>query len=160
MNDIPALAGQTFYRGLAAPSRAGSYSYIGIQNPAGSGINVFFDAMYPWPGFSMLSTEYGIQRYATPFNEAPFQDVFSTFLCPTKYGAANSKTVLWGGTYPDLLNPQQDYVFQCAPTNAEPNLIRFPYPIIITPGDGIALWNTYMGHENKAGLWVRECPIA
>lgn len=158
MRDAEALAGCCFYRGVAAPSRAGSYSYVGLINPPTSGVNAFVDAFYPWPGYAGASTEYGNHHYATPFDQAPFQDVYSTFLVCTKYSMPNSKTKIWCGTYSGIVNPQVDYIWQCAPAEREPHLQHFPYPLVIVPGDGIVFWSTYIGHENKVGIWLREKP--
>ena len=48
--DIQALAGQTFYRAVAAPGLPHQCGYIGIMNPVGSRIRTFVDALYVWPG--------------------------------------------------------------------------------------------------------------
>lgn len=158
--DTEALAGQTFYRAVAAPSQAGSCPYVGIINPLGSGIRTFVDALYIWPGLPSLSAEVGLIHYATAFNEAPFTEAYSTFLVPNHYGSPNSKTVLWCGDYPANVEPQIDYIFQ-GPNNAQPSFLeKPPYPYaIIEPSDGVVLWCSTQGYELKAGIWIRELPL-
>ena len=160
--DAAALAGQTFYRAVAAPSGAGTDAYIGLQNPTGSGINTFVDALYVWPGLAGASAEVGIMKYNTPFNKAPFTKAYSTFLVSNYYNGANakSKTVIWCGDYPTNANPQIDYIFQ-GPNNNQPSTLeKPPYPYaILAPGQGIAIWMTTPNSEMKVGIWIRELPV-
>lgn len=158
LDDAEALAGQTFYRALAAPGVAGLYSFIGVFNPAGSGIDTFIDAMYVWPGVAGQSTEYCVFHYAAPFSTPAFSNVAGPLpILPTMYGKPNGKTQLWLGTYPSWpLQVQVDYLFQSQDNAHEPVFYKFPYPIILTPGDGIAFGNPCPGYENKAGIWIRE----
>lgn len=161
-HDIEAIAGQTFYRAIASPSRAGYCSYIQLYNPPDSSVSVFLDALYIWPGIA-VSGEYGIIRYATPFDDPSLHgvvlDVFSAPLLPTRYRAASPRCRLLAGTYPGNIEPQIDYFFQGPPTSEQATLFTFPYPIIFGPGDGIVLWNPTPGIEGKAGIWLREKSI-
>ena len=159
--DAEALAGQTFYRAVASPAVPGQCGNIGILNPLNSGIRTFVDALYVWPGLPSGSGEVGIIHYATPFNQAPFAAVYSTFLVPNYYGMPKSKTVLWLGTYPTNVGPQIDYIFQ-GPNQTTPGKLEIPpYPYaILNPGDGIVLWLSTPGYELKAGIWIRELPVS
>lgn len=155
--DAEALAGQTFYRAVAAPSTPGSCAYVGLQ--AGPDVQVFLDAVYVWPGLPGASAEIGIIHYNTPFDQAPFTKAYSTFLVPNHYGKPNSKSTIWAGNYPTNVEPQIDYIFQ-GPNNNQPGrLEQPPYTYaILDPNDMVVFWMSTPGFELKVGLWIREMP--
>ena len=163
--DTEALAGQTFYRGLATPPVTGKYGYLQVLNPTGSGIRVFIDDFGVWPGLPGVVAEVGIMHYATPFVNLPsalpgFIYTGTVPLNCTHYGQPNSKTELSLAAYQGILNPWIDYVMTGPSNTIVQRLEHGPYPLIIEPGDGIIFWNPTMSYELKVQLWLRELPLS
>jgi hypothetical protein len=152
--DADALAGRTFYRGVAGPGVPNNYSYIGLVNPLNSGVTVYVDAYEIWPGLPGAAAEIGILRWGGVFPGSPQVPLAATYK-----GKSDSRSIIWLAAYPALVNPFIDYV-PVGPNNGTPSMLTTPpYPIIISPNDGIAFWNPTKGYELKVGLWIREYPI-
>lgn len=169
--DQAALNCWTFERALAGPgpSTMGptNNSYIEMINPADSGVYVFIDSIYAWPGLPGLAGEEGMMYYATPFNDSHLQGIISAMQGPLPvfttvydgYCPLKGKLQLYIGGYPGNLEADVHYFWQGG-SNATPSVNDvMTYPIVLGPSQGVVFVNEMPGYENKIGFREREIPI-